>query len=183
VLGGAALDAALERVVSRPLHTTYFRAVPLRYAGDPFGRSRPIIEQRFNVAKGARVLYLGDSQLTCLYEVQAFGFPAKSVAIIPVQVHLDAVIDLRDTATCKALGLTQTELAFNFRSLPPGSPPAATQLLGERCAASGRIDALVFSSMAYKTGTNLAVFEAGLQTLGSYLEIDDPANGISSRLP
>jgi hypothetical protein len=183
VLGGAALDAALERVVSRPLHATYFRAVPLKHVGDPFGRNRPIADQRFNVARGARVLYLGDSQLTCLYEVQAFGFPARTVAILPVRLQLNAVVDLRDPATCRALGLTQTELTFNFRALPPGAPPAPTQLLGERCAASGRIDGLAFTSLAYKTGADVAVFEAGLPALGSFLEVDDPATGARLRLP
>lgn len=183
MLGGAALDAAIKTLVSRPLHDTFFRAVSLRFAGDPFGRKRPITGQRFNVEQGARVLYIGDSQLTCLYEVQAFGFPAKSVAILPVQVHLNAVVDLREPSICRALGLSLNELTFNFRSLPAGSPPAPTQLLGERCAASGRVDGLMFGSLACKTGVNIAVLEAGLASLGSYLEIDDPANGIKERLP
>jgi len=47
--------------------------MPLRYAGDPLGKRRPIVAQRFNLAGGARVLYLAEDQVTSLHEIQAFG--------------------------------------------------------------------------------------------------------------
>jgi len=88
MINGPALQALIPRLVSRPFRHTYFRAMRLRHHGDPLGKMRPIGRQRFNVGGGARVLYLGDDQVTCLHEVQAFGFPATSVAIVPVHLQL-----------------------------------------------------------------------------------------------
>ena len=103
MLTGATLDAAVLRLPSRPRRDTYFRAMRLVFASDPLGRQRPIIAQRFNLDGGARVLYLADDQVTALHEAQAFGFPAVSIAIIPVQFDLRAVLDLRDPAVHKLL--------------------------------------------------------------------------------
>jgi hypothetical protein len=41
--------------------------------------------------------------MTALYEANAFGFLASSIAIIPVQFDLHAVVDLRDPAVHKLL--------------------------------------------------------------------------------
>jgi hypothetical protein len=70
--------------------------MPLHYAGDPLGKRRPIVAQRFNLAGGARVLYLAEDQVTSLHEIQAFGWPPTATAVVPVQFDLKAVIDLRD---------------------------------------------------------------------------------------
>jgi len=84
-----------------------------------------------------------------------------------------------------ALQLTPNDLAFNFRSLPPGSPPTDTQLLGERCSALSCIDGLLFPSFALQppTGTNIAVIEATLPILGSSIFVDDPGSNLRDRLP
>jgi RES domain-containing protein len=95
------------------------------------------VAQRFNLAGGARVLYLAEDQVTCLHEIQAFGWPPAATVIVPVQFDFKAVVDLRDPKVQALLHTSSGELAMNFRS----SAPAATQELGERCAASGRIDA------------------------------------------
>ena len=185
MLAGAQLDAAIRSVLSRPFRQAFFRASRLRHAGDPLGRGRPIAENRFNLENGARVLYLSEQAATCLEEIQATGFPPFSVGIVPVQLDLKAVLDLRDAKILGALHLTPNDLAFNFRSLPPGSPPTDTQLLGERCSALSCIDGLLFPSFALQppTGTNIAVIEATLPILGSSIFVDDPGSNLRDRLP
>jgi hypothetical protein len=135
------------------------------------------------VDSGARVLYMGEDQLTCLAETQAFGWPRSAIALLPIELDLKAVVDLRVAAVQGALQLTQAELEFNFRSLPIGSPPASTQILGEAIALSGRVDGLLWESIANRGHRNLAVFEANLAGLGSSIRINDPKAKLFDRLP
>jgi RES domain-containing protein len=179
VLTGASLDRAIRQLISRPFRHTFFRAMPLRYARDPLGKRRPIVAQRFNLGGGARVLYLAEDQVTCLHEIQAFGWPPTATVIVPVQFDLKAVVELRDPKVQAALRTSSGELALNFRS----SAPAATQELGERCAASGRIDGLLFDSPAMPGKANLAVLEASLTKLGSFVTVNDPNNNLVDSLP
>jgi len=181
LLHGAALRRALGALASRPLRDVFHRAVPLRYARDPLGRRRPIAAQRFNAHGGARVLYLAEDHATCLHEVQAFGFPPATYAIVPVQVHLRAVLDLRDRPVRLALGLSVAEMNANFRTARAGAL-APTQVLGEACAASGLVDGLLYPSLARRGGTNLAVVEAGLRH-GGRLLVNDPENNLRAHLP
>ena len=169
MLTGDALEAMLPQLPSRPLRNGLFRVVLLRYAGDPLGTKRPINANRFNLPSGARVLYLGDSQMTCLVEAQAVGAPHLGVAIHPVEARLQAVVDLRDHTTQTMLQTTTAELQLNFRLRPN---PAATQELGEACAKCGVIDGLLFASAAHQGGLNLAVIEANL-AVGALIVRDD----------
>jgi RES domain-containing protein len=155
----------------------------LSFASDPLGRQRPIGAQRFNVVCGARIIYLADDQVTALDEAQALGFPATSIAIIPVQFDLRAVVDLRDPVVHKLLQIDAVELSMNFRSLPSGARPAVTQMLGERVAASPGIDGLLYESPARPGHLNLAVIEAALKRLGSSLVLNDPNNNLLDSLP
>jgi len=182
MLKGRALDAAIGQLASRPLRDTYFRAIALRFARDPLGKKRPINAQRFNLANGARILYLAEDQVTCLREAQLFGAPLIPVALIPVELDLRAVVDLRDSQLQKILRTNHAELAFNFRSLGIKAPAAATQILGERVAASGRIDGLIYASPAHPGHKDLAIIESALRVLGSSLAVNDPG-GVSDRLP
>lgn len=122
---------------------------------------------------------------TCIEEVQAANFPASSVAIFPVELDLRAVVDLRNPATLSLLQLTNHDVALNFRSLPGGSPPTPTQLLGERCAALGCVDGIFFPSFARQppTETNIAIIEATLSILRSSISVNDPRNNLVDRLP
>ena len=181
MLTGAALDTAIQQLNSHPFRHTFFRAMPLRYAFDPLGKRRRVTAQRFNRAGGARVLYLAENQVTCLHEIQAFGWPATATAIVPVQFDLKAVVDLRDLNVQNLLPTSSRELAFNFRSLAPR--PAPTQILGERCAALRRIDGLLFDSPAVPGKANLAVLEVALCVLGSSLIVNDPQNNLHDQLP
>ena len=124
-----------------------------------------------------------DDQITALHEAQAFGFPASSIAIVPVECNLHAVVDLRDPAVQALLHTNHLELSANFRSLAPGSPPSPTQLLGERVSASLRIDGLIYDSSARPGHTNLALIEAALKALGSFAAVNDPNNKLFDSLP
>jgi hypothetical protein len=183
VLTGAPLDAAILQLPSRPKRDTYFRATLFIHGSDPLGKKRPIRAERFNTAGGARILYLGDDQITCLHETQALGFPPAVITIVPIQFDLRAVVDLRDPAVQAILQTNPNELSFNFRSLPAGASPAITQTLGERVAASGRIDGLLYESPARPGHIDLAVIEATLAPLGSSLLVNDPNSNLSDRLP
>ncbi|MCU1277086.1 MAG: hypothetical protein JWM53_632 [bacterium] len=178
MLTGAALDAIIPQLASRPLRNGMFRAMKLQWASDPLGKKRPISAGRFNVKNGARVLYLGDTHATCLSEVQALGAPHFAVAIIPVQVQLQAVIDLRDRKTLALLQTTQAEWMLNFRLRPNPTP---SQALGEACARSGCVDGILYPSPAQTGGTDLAVLEAALAT-GALL-VHDPTTGLQDQLP
>lgn len=183
MITGPALDAAILGLPSRPRRDTYFRATLFIYGQDPLGKLRPIRAQRFNVAGGARVLYLGDDPTTCVDEAQALGFPASAIAIVPVQFDLRSLLDLRDPNVQKILQTDSAEISFNFRSLPAGAGPAMTQILGERIAASARIDGLLYDSPARPGHLALAVIENALTSLGSSLVVNDPKNKLSDQLP
>ena len=107
----------------------------------------------------------------------------SSIAIIPVQFDLRAVVDLQDAAVHQLLETDPVELSINFRSVPVGAPPAATQVLGERVAASLRIAGLLYESPARPGHFDLAVIEAALRPLGSWLVVNDPNNKLSDALP
>lgn len=182
MLRGAQLDTAIRTVVSRPRRDIFYRAMPLKYGHDPLGKQRPIRQNRFNTDNGARVLYLAQTLQTALTEVQAFGFPPHAVAIVPVQVDLQAVIDLRDANTLATLQLSPVELAINFRTALLGTT-TVTQDLGECAAASGIVDGIIYESLAVPGAINLAVIEANLSGLMSSVSVNDPANNLHDTLP
>ena len=163
MLGGAALDHALVKgVITRPSAVQYFRAIAGPWAFDPLGRGRPIADMRFNVAHGARILYVGENPVVCMQEAQASGFPATSMVCVPVEVRLDAILDLRHAATRTALDLKMTDIQLNFRGLNKAGMIADTQTLGERCAALKVIDGIYYPSVPQKGGSCIAVLESNL---------------------
>jgi len=182
LLTGPSLHAALHTVPTRPFRDVFFRATPLLYGTDPLGKRRPVPVSagRFNVQGGARVLYLADSHQTCAAEVQAVGGASFALAMIPVHVKLQAVLDLRDPATVTALQLTNSDLALNFRLR---SEPVPTQELGQACASLGIIDGIAYRSLSAPGGTCLAVIESNLRVGVSGLTVSDPASGLSDALP
>jgi hypothetical protein len=84
-------------VISRPHVGLYLRATPLLYASDPLGKNRgkasPISAGRFNLVRGARVVYLADTHQTCAAESQAVGGASFAIAI-----DLDQSLDERRRA-------------------------------------------------------------------------------------
>ena len=171
MLDDRALRKLLPTLPTRPLRDSGFRAMRLRWANDPLGRSRPIHAQRYDLAGGARVLYLALDAATCHAEIQAFAVPAFAAATIPIEVELNAVLDLRDPKVLKQLQLMPRERDRNFRVMRTPSP---TQLLGELCAATCAVDGLIYPSLARSGGSCLAVIESALAPLGSRIRVADP---------
>jgi RES domain-containing protein len=164
MLTGKALDDALiGRVKTRPGSDPHCRAVPVAWAFDPLGRGRPIADMRFNRSGGARVLYLGENPTVCVQEAQAVGFPAQGILCIPVEVRLEAILDLGDAATRRELQLKLTDVQLNFRGLNKNGTVADTQTLGERCSALKVVDGIRYPSAAHKGGWCLAVIESNLR--------------------
>jgi hypothetical protein len=184
VLTGLPLRRALATAPSRPFRAIYFRATPLLYGNDPLGKNRgrssPLSAGRFNVAGGARVLYLADTHQTCAAELQAVGGASFAIATIPVHVNLQAVLDLQDPATLSALALTTPEIAINFRLNPPPTP---AQELGEACAKYGNVDGILYKSLTPAGGICLAVIEPNLRAGASSLVVSDPRNKLVDQLP
>ena len=178
MLTGGALDAIIPQLPSRPFRDGLFRAMKLQWAGDPLGKRRPINAGRFNLKNGARVLYLGDTPATCLGEAQALGAPHFAVAVIPVQVQLQAVVDLGDPATLARLQTSEAEWMLNFRLRPN---PTASQAFGEACARSGCVDGILYPSPAQSGGLDLAVLEVALAP--GALVVCDPASRLRDQLP
>ena len=158
MLKGAQLDAAIRIATSRPLRDVFYRAMLLKHGRDPLGKQRPIRRNRFNFENGSRVLYLAQTLQTALVEVQAFGFPPRAVTIVPVQVDLQAVIDLRDHNTQAILQLSPVDLTRNFQTAAIATTPP-TQDLGECAATSGIVDGIIYESLAVPGAINLAVVE------------------------
>ncbi len=153
-------------------------------SGTPWAKIAQLTPSALILIKGgARVLYLGEDHMTCLEEVQAFGFPSFSVAIVPVEVDLKAVVDLRDPSVLAALQLTINEVRSNFRIPGMKSQSALTQELGECAAASGCVDGFLYESLALPGRENLAVFERNLSSLGSSVAVNDPKNNLFDTLP
>jgi RES domain-containing protein len=153
----------------------------LKWSSDPLGKQRPLLSAgRFHLPNSARILYLADEHQTAEHEVQAFGTPLRAIAIVPVNVNLNAVLDLTDGGIRGQIGLTEAELALNFRTSSSLTP---TQLLGECCASMGIVDGLLFPSVARRGGVCLAVIETALARLGSSVVVDDHYSGLHDQLP
>lgn len=186
MLSGKALEDAIAVIITRPHGGTYFRATALRYAADPLGKKRPLVAaaQRFNRQGGSRILYLGDDHQSSMEEaIRGFSVPPRALTVVPVQVNLNALLDLRDPAVLTSLGTDASELARNFRPLNATGQEAPSQALGEACSSSGLIDGLLYPSLALSGSTCLAVIEKALQPLGSSLSVNDPHSGLVDRLP
>ena len=90
-------------------------------------------------------------------------------------------MDLRDPAVQRILHTDNAELSFNFRALGLKAGAAATQMLGERVAASGGIDGLIYESPANTGHKNLAIIERALGLLGSFLVVNDAGGALERR--
>ena len=191
MLAGTALDDALTaKVNTRPASVQYFRAIPMAWDFDPLGRGRPISDMRFNRSGGARVLYLGESPTLCMDEAQAVGFPAAGMICVPVEARLESILDLRDVATRRTLGLKLTDVQLNFRGPNKTGIVTDMQVLGERCNALKAIDGIHYPSAAplwhaKAGGSCLAVLEGNLRPSKAevVVRVQLDANGAPKQFP
>lgn len=93
-----------------------------------------------------------------------------AMTFFAVECDLRSVLDLTDPRTRAALGLTHKELFGG-----PGSRGhSETQLLGERCAASGLFDGLLYEAAVRPGARCLVVFPDALLKLGSSVRLVGP---------
>jgi hypothetical protein len=88
----------------------------------------------------------------------------QPVVLFFAEVRLSNVLDLALVSTRKILHLTLRQLNADWGA---GSPPTATQALGEEVAQQRKISAIRYRSVAAvesgKTGCNVAIFKAAVQ--------------------
>jgi RES domain-containing protein len=136
------------------------------------------------------VLYLADSPVTALQEVEALVrtraglFPVKGPPrlLLSVEVTLSAVLDLTQAEFQQALGTNLQELTGSWVAANDQEVIAPTQRLGRVCNELGMIEALRVPSARDPRAFNLAVFPDRLAN-GSSLHVFDDSGIIEARLP
>lgn len=145
---------------------------------------------RYNPRRAFEVLYLADSPITALQEVEALVrtrtglFPVKGPPrlLLSVEVTLRAVLDLTQADVQQALGTNLQELTGSWVAVNDQEAVAPTQQLGCACFEVGTIEALKVPSVRDPRAFNLAVFPDRLGE-GSSLRVFDDSGIINARLP
>lgn len=185
------LAACLTTLQTLPFVGVTYRLIHARYAETALSSIGSLqTGGRYNPRGGFEVLYLADSPVTALQEVEALVktrsglFPIKGPPriLISVEVTLHAVLDLTSAEVQEALGTSLQELTGAWIALDDREAKAATQRLGEACFELGTVEALKFPSARDPRAFNLAVFPDRLRT-GSLLQVFDESGIINVRLP
>lgn len=142
-----------------------------RWLSDPLAKGKPPNPGRYGTA--ARIVYVARDPITALEEVQAFGLPLAH-AFVPLDVQLNAVVDVHDPRIVKALSITQADLRQNFRT---AASPTPTQLLGNACEAIGTIDAIAYRSLTKPKGECFAILVNSLLATKGSVVLTDPTVG------
>lgn len=165
--------SAFSQVTYRLIHAKYYQTSLLAIGSMKFAG-------RYNPKEQYEVLYLADSPITALQEVNAVFrsnaqlFPVKDIPriLLSIECQLSNILDLTDEAIVKELGTSFQELTGSWvlhsqSSLPP------TQLLGKACFENGAIEALKVPSAQDARAFNLAVFPDRLQINSKIRVFDD----------
>ncbi len=141
------------------------------------------ITTRFNPGRAANppfeILYLAESPIVALYEVEAIFGPLdqhvvnphrNNVATIDIEVHLQAIADLTEPKQQALLNLTVQELTGNWDTYPPGDAP--TQRLGAALYGTGGLERFLSISAKLPRKKSLIVFPEKL-IKGSELRFND----------
>ena len=187
---------------------TWFRTVVVSYLTTPLSTGHTRMRaSRFHaatIAAGFQILYLTEDHVTALFEVEAIlGSPfssylpnaAGAFAILPVQVHLQAITDLTLPPTLRSIESSVQELTGDWKSykhrnpamtLPLGNATTyrtevPTQQLGHALFQTSGIEGFVTYSARVSTKRNLVVFSTKL-VAGSSVIYHDPATGHVSRI-
>lgn len=188
-MASAALEEAFNNLTSHPLEQTFFRVIHAKYAATALSAVGSLrFGGRYNPAGNFEVLYLADSPVTALEEVEALlrsgsdlrGVKGPPRILLSVECRLQAVIDLEESLT--ALNLQLSDITTPWRdSLRRGERPV-THTLGRLAHERGDIEALLFPSAKNPETFNLAVFPDRLLK-GSSLRVFDDSGMIDARLP
>ena len=190
MLSGQFLSEGLQALPFVPFTRTFYRLIHAKYAETALSSVGSLRRGgRYNPPDAFEVLYLADSPLTGLMEVNAlFRVDANLIPvrgapriILSVDLRLNTVLDLREKPTQQALGTNLQELTGAWLPSPSGQP-APTQRLGQACFDYGEIEALLAPSARDTRATNLAVFPDRLRDT-SQIRVYDEDGIIEARLP
>ena len=138
MLEGEALREALTTLPLVPFTGTFYRLIHAKYAETALSSVGSLTNGgRYNPPGAFEVLYLADSPITGLQEVNAlFRIDAQLIPVrgaprivLSVDCRLSGVLDLRDAGTQRALSTNPQELTGLWVASSPDDP-APTQRLG-----------------------------------------------------
>ena len=159
--------------------STWYRAVPIAYAGAPLGTG--FATSRFcSLTTPYHLIYLAADQTTALLEVQALVRSAhlprplpvavRQYVVFPITVGGVQVVDLGDVGARTAIQTTAQELTGNWLDYPNRGPNGAwpnvrsnrtdapTQELGAQLHASHSVAGFLSASAHKATQSNLVIF-------------------------
>lgn len=190
MLKGKRLAAKVAGLATLPCTATAFRLIHAKYVDTALasiGSYR--FGGRYNPASAFEVLYLADSPLTALQEVELlirrderlFAVKGSPRILLSVDVSLRRMLDLTDGRWQKALNTNLQELTGSWLAMNAAGHIAPTQTLGQVCYENGRIEALKVPSARDAQAFNLAVFPDRLAET-SWLRVFDREGFIDAQL-
>jgi RES domain-containing protein len=188
---GQLLTDALPTLPTQPLTGIAYRLIPAKYAGSALSSIGSLKKGgRYNPKEAFEVLYLAQSPITALQEVNiikltdAALFSTKSSPriLLSVEVTLQTVLNMADPQVQKALGTNLQELTGSWIAMNASGGMAPTQTLGFVAYNHGSIEALRVPSAQDAKAINLAVFPDRLRT-GSQLRVFDEDSLIDATIP
>ncbi|WP_017717643.1 RES family NAD+ phosphorylase [Kamptonema formosum] len=139
MLTGNQLIAALAALPTVSLPGEVFRVVQAKYINTALSSVGSRLGGRYNPPSAFEALYLADSSVTALLEVEALikaGTLLRSIAkppliVLSINSQLNAVLDITNLNSQQALGTNLQELTGNWRLMNALGQIAPTQSLGE----------------------------------------------------
>lgn len=170
--GTTLLKRRLASLATVAVQGTFFRSVLLEYAHDPLSALGSLVTGgRFNHVGDFEALYLADTPITALFEVQMLQeshgrlTPRKTPprALFTVDVTVHRVISLCSADVRRKLGITLTELHLPWQRPQRRGVLPLSQRLGELAFQLG-LEGLLVPSRHTKTSQNLVLFPSNLLT-------------------
>lgn len=190
MLEGEALREALRTLPLLPFTGTFYRLIHAKYAETALSSVGSLrYGGRYNPSRAFEVLYLADSPVTGLQEVNVLFrtdsglLPVRGAPriVLSVDCRLSGVFDLREERVQQALGTNPQELTGMWVTSTPEAP-APTQRLGLSLYEHGEVEAVLAPSARGPGATNLAVFPDRLKET-SLLRVYDEEGVIDAKLP
>jgi RES domain-containing protein len=190
MLQGDALEAALTRLPTQSAEGTAYRVIPAQYHLTALSSVGSLQHGgRYNPRGQLEALYLSDSPITALQEIDAIqqtssrliGRKTGPKTLLSVDYLLQRLVNLTDTETRNALHVTLQDLLGPWVLEQTVTEVAPTQRLGLAIAGAG-IEALRVPSSKNPSSSNLVIFPRTVLE-GSWLRVYDDSGFIDARLP
>jgi RES domain-containing protein len=191
MLKGQLLADTLITLPTQPLTSTTYRLIPAKYAGSALSSIGSLKKGgRYNPKEAFEVLYLAESPITALQEVNIIKLTDAALLstksspriLLSVEVTLQTVLSVADPQVQEALGTNLQELTGSWIAMNASGHMAPTQALGLEAYNHGSIEALRVPSAQDAKAINLAVFPDRIRT-GSHLRVFDEDGLIDATIP